>query len=64
MADQASTLQHHRTVFDGWRSCTPQLGDGLAGPVLLRSRRFQMELRQMTEVAASGFALLAMTSLY
>ena len=28
-----------------WRSRTSQHGDGLAGPVLLRSRRSQMELR-------------------
>jgi len=35
MADQASTLQHHRTVFDGWRSISLALYMSLAGYAVL-----------------------------
>jgi len=35
MADQASTLQHHRTVFDGWRSISLSLYMTLTGYAVL-----------------------------
>ena len=35
MADQVSTLQQHRTVFDGWRSISLALYMSLAGYAVL-----------------------------